>query len=141
MSNNSEGKIIRRKAGETPPPSPEELAHVLAIPDEAIDFSDIPERTGPRRRLRRDENGRLPKRRSAIRETIAAAMADREMTAYALWKEAKTHCPTLSETAVGEFLKGQRSIGLEYLEAIMAALGLEIRKPAEMVTPAVTANP
>ncbi len=57
-------------------------------------------------------------------------MAERGMTAYALWKEAKTHSPTISETAVGEFLKGIRSIGLEYLEAIMASLDLKILRPS-----------
>ena len=52
----------------------------------------------------------------------------------------RVHCPTLSETAVGEFLKGRRSIGLEYLEAIVLALG-EIRKVAGMDVHAVTTNP
>jgi hypothetical protein len=124
-----EGRIIRRKAGEIPRSSPEEIARMLAIRDEDIDFSDIPEMPGGQR-LYRDENGRLPKRRSVVRATIAATMADREMTNYALWKAAKEHCPTITETAIGQFLKGQRSIGLEYIDAIMAAMGLEIRKAA-----------
>ncbi len=55
-------------------------------------------------------------------------MASREMTTYALWKEARTYSPTISEMAIGEFLKGRRSIGIEYLEAILAALQLEIRR-------------
>jgi hypothetical protein len=99
---------------------------MLAIPEEAIDTSDIPERTGERRRMIRDENGRLPRRRSLIRESIAAEMTAREMTTYALWKAAREHCPTISETAVGDFLKGNRSVGLEYLEAMMSALEMTI---------------
>jgi hypothetical protein len=137
MSKDSEARMIRRKAGEIPRTSPEEISRMLAIRDEEIDFSDIPERAGGQR-LYRDENGRLPRRRSIVRETIAATMAEREMTNYALWKAAKEHCPTITETAIGQFLKGQRSIGLEYLEAIMAALGLEIGKPtpsSEVVAP------
>jgi hypothetical protein len=126
MPTTSEGKIVRKKAGEIKKTSPEELARIGAIADQDIDYSDIPEQTGERRRLKRDENGRLPKRRNAIRDAIVLAVQDRNMTAYSLWKEAKAHCPTISETAVGEFLKGQRSIGIEYLEALMIALGLAI---------------
>jgi len=140
MPKNSEAKIVRRAAGEIPATSAEDLARMLAIPDEAVDTSDIPERTGERRRLRRDADGRLPRRRSAIREAIVAAMAAREMTTYALWKEAKARCPTISETAVGEFLKGQRSIGIEYLEAIMEALGLAVTSGARG-RPAIGAPP
>jgi hypothetical protein len=125
MSNGSEGKIVRRKAGQVPPTSPERLAAIEAIPDEAIDYSDIPQMPGGER-LVRDEDGRLRRRPSKIREAVAAAMADRKMTAYALWKAARPHCPTLSEAAVGEFLKGKRSIGLDYLEAILTALELAV---------------
>jgi hypothetical protein len=106
--------------------SPEDLARMLAIPDELIDTSEIPEQTGQRKPLKRDSSGRLPRHRSPIRDSIAAVMTERDMTAYALWKAAREHCPTLSETAVGEFLKGNRSVGLDYLEAIMAALDLTI---------------
>lgn len=127
MATNSEGKTVRWKAGDLPPITPERLAELKAIPDEAIDFSDIPECAGGAR-LRRDADGRLPKRRSVIRDAIAASMAERGMTTYALWKEAKVHCPTISETAVGEFLKGRRSIGLEYIEALMTASGLTVTR-------------
>ena len=48
---NSEGKVVRRTTAEIPATSAEELARMLAIPDEAIDTSDIPERTSKRRRL------------------------------------------------------------------------------------------
>jgi hypothetical protein len=138
MSKNLEGKIVRRKASEVRRTTPERLAEIAAIPDEAIDVTDIPELAGGQR-LYRDENGRLPKRRSVIRETIAEAVASREMTNYALWKAAKEYCPTITETVIGQFLKGQRSIGIEYLEAIMEALGLTIADPA--VKPVVSPTP
>ena len=112
MSKNLEGKIVRRKVSKVRRTTPERLAEIEDIPDEAIDFSDIPELAGGQR-LYRDENGRLPKRGSIIRETIAAAVASREMTNYARWKAAKEHCPTITETVIGQFLKGQRSIGIE----------------------------
>jgi hypothetical protein len=70
MSKNSEGKVVRKTAEKIPATSTEILSRMLAIPDEAIDPSDIPERTGERKRLRRDSNGRLPRRRSLIREWI-----------------------------------------------------------------------
>jgi hypothetical protein len=124
MPKNSEAEIVRRNADQIPATSAEDMARLLAIPDKSIDTSDIPERTGERRRLRRDVDGRLPKRRSKIREKIIEAMQDRGMTTYALWKEARTFSPTISETAVGQFLKGERSIGIEYLEAIMEALSM-----------------
>jgi hypothetical protein len=112
--------------GEIPATSTEDLARMLAISDEAIDTSDIPERSGERQRLTRDENSQLPRRRSLIRESITAEMTVRAMTPYALWKAARQHCPTISETAVGDFLKGNRSVGLDYLEAMMTALEMTI---------------
>ena len=133
MSDHWKDKTIRRTAEEIPAASAEELARVLAIPDEEIDTSDIPERTGERHRLRRDQHGRLPARRSPIREAVQAAMAERELTAYALWKAARVHCPTISETAVGEFVQGRRSIGLPYLDAILSALNLTIEPVAALV--------
>ena len=57
-------------------------------------------------------------------------MADRGLTAFALWKAARVHSPTISETAVGEFLKGERSIGLPYVEALLAATGLVVVDPS-----------
>ncbi len=127
MSKNLDGKIVRREADQIPATSAQELERMLAIPDEAIDPSDIPERPVERQRLIRDPDGRLPKkRRGLIRDSIAAVMVEREMTPYSLWKAAREQCPTISETAVGEFLKGNRSIGLDYLEAMMTALELTI---------------
>ena len=31
------------------------------------------------------------------------------MTPYRLWKEAEAYCPTLSQSAVHEFIKGQKT--------------------------------
>ena len=124
MSELSESKLIRRKAGEIPKSTPEELDRLEAIDEDSIDLSDIPD-VSSAGRLFRDETGRLP-RKSAIRDAVSGVMAERHLTAYALWKEARVHCPTISESAVGEFLRGKRQIGLDYAEALMAAAGLTI---------------
>jgi hypothetical protein len=119
-------RIVRRKAGEVPKTSAADLARMMSIANEAIDTSDIPEQTANGDRLVRDKDGRLPKRDSMIRTTIAEAMAYRSMTVYALCKEARKYCPTISETAVGQFLKAQRSVGMDYIEAMFDALEIEL---------------
>ncbi len=58
MANLSDNETIRRSAAEIPVTSPEELARLLAIPDEAINLTDIPERTGERRRIGDQRKGR-----------------------------------------------------------------------------------
>jgi hypothetical protein len=130
MSERSEGKIIRLSASEIPELTPEELDQLEAIDENSIDTSDIPDMSSAER-LFRDESGQLP-RKSAIRDAVSSVMAERHLTAYALWKEARVHCPTISESAVGEFLKGKRQIGLDYAEALMAAAGLTIVRSDEI---------
>ena len=48
------------------------------------------------------------------------------MTRYELWQAARVHCPRLPASAVYEFLRGQREIGLPYAEAILEAAGLVV---------------
>lgn len=87
MSEKSEGKIVRRRAGAIPPITTEALDQLESMADDAIDLSDIPD-LSQADRLIRDESGQLP-RRSVIRDAVARVMAERQMTAYALWKEAR----------------------------------------------------
>jgi hypothetical protein len=129
MSEKSESRTVRRRAGAIPPLTPEAIARLESIDEDSIDHSDIPDQSSADR-LIRDESGRLP-RRSVIRDAVAGVMAERHLTTYALWKEARVHCPTISESAVGEFLKGQRQIGLDYAEALMAAAGLSLVRSDE----------
>jgi len=94
-----------------------------------IDTSEIPERR-PRRamRARRSlEGSPIAPPKSAIRNAIRRELGRRQITRYELWKQARVHCPTLSESAVYEFLRGERQIGLEYVEALLAAVDLEVR--------------
>ena len=48
------------------------------------------------------------------------------MTRYELWKKARAHCGTLSRSAVYEYLRGVRDIGVEYAEALMMAAELQV---------------
>lgn len=139
-----EGENGWRVAGHVPPATPERLAELLTTRDSPVDTSDIPERTGRAIRLKRDAEGRLPAgRESPIRRAILAALGRRKMNRYQLWDEARQHCSTLSQSAVYEFLRGQREIGLPYVEALMQAAGLTVtavspRKAAKTKAPRTT---
>jgi uncharacterized DUF497 family protein len=132
-------KLVRHRAGEAPAPTPEDLVRLRAGDEVPIDTSDIPEAKGPLRRLKRDAQGRLPQplpelRDSPIRRAILAQLERRQMTRYELWQAARVHCPRLPASAVYEYLRGQRAIGLPYAEALLEAAGL-------VVTPRKAARP
>jgi hypothetical protein len=48
------------------------------------------------------------------------------LTAYRLWRIARTYAPSLSQSAVHEFLKGQRQLELPSVEALLAAVNLRL---------------
>jgi hypothetical protein len=64
-----------------------------------------------------------------IRMAVINEMKRRDLSPHRLWKLARPHCETLPGSAVYEFLRGTRSIGLEYVEAILAALNLKFQEP------------
>ena len=109
-------KIVRRKAVDIPPATEADLARLSQAMEGPIDTSDIPEQRVAFRRLTRDSTGRLPTRKSVIRDAIVRELEHLNMTPYRLWKEAKVYCPTLSQSAVHEFIKGQRQLELPYAE-------------------------
>jgi hypothetical protein len=121
-------KTVRKTPVDIPPASPADLARLRAAMKGPIDTSDIPEQAARFHRLRRDATGRLPTRKSMVRDAIIVELERRNMTPYRLWKEAKTHCPTLSQSAVHEFIKGQRELELPYAEALMAAMHLGVAR-------------
>lgn len=120
-------ELVRRRAGEGPRPTEADMERIRRASLGPIDTSDIPEMKGPFHRIKRDALGRLPKKReSPIRDAILAALGRRKMTRYQLWKDARVHCETLPQSAVYEYLRGQREIGLPYAEALMRAVGLVV---------------
>src|SRR5438045_1674986 len=104
------GRIVRKSAADLPPATEADLARLRDAMEGPIDPSDIPELRGEFHRLRRDSTGQLPSRKSVIRDAIIRELEHLKMTPYRLWKEAKTYCPTLSQSAVHEFIKGERQL-------------------------------
>ncbi len=126
-------RTIRKRASELAPPTARDMERLRAAMDADVDTTEIPEgRPGRGTRARRTPEGKPAARpESAIREAIRRELGRRQITRYELWKRARTHCPTLPESAVYEFLRGERQIGLEYVEALLAAVELEVRRRHE----------
>jgi hypothetical protein len=125
--------VIRRSASDIPKPTPDDLARLKTAMDHPIDTSEIPEikKLGPR--VQRDSSGNLQKNPlGVIRQAILSALGRSQMTRYELWKRAHAVQPTLSQSGVYEYLRGQRDIGVTNAEALMAAAGVmvDIRKPS-----------
>lgn len=120
-------KIVRKSAKDIRPASKADLDRLRAAMRGKIDTGEIPEgRTSAR--LSRDATGRLPPRRSVIREAVARQMRQLHLTVYRLWQRARAHYPPLSQSAVHEFLKGQRQLELPSVEALLAAVDLQVVK-------------
>jgi hypothetical protein len=120
-------KLIQISADEIPEPTRQDLERleaVMRIPvraSEAEQSKDI----GPI--VRRKASGELPKRPlGPVRRAILAALDHHGMTRYQLWKKAHAHCGTLSASAVYDYLRGARDIGIEYAEALMEAANLKV---------------
>jgi hypothetical protein len=122
-------KRVRRSADPAPKTTAEDRARLRDAMKGPIDTSDIPERGAPFNRVERDAKGRLPPRTprpSPIRSAIIDQLAQRKMNRNQLVKEAKGYCPSISQSAVYEFIAGRRDIQLNYAEALMQALGLRV---------------
>ena len=139
-------RLVDRRAEDTPKATAADLARLEAALDGPIDTSDSPERKGPFRRIKRDAQGRLPQpipnlRDSPIHLAILGQLERRRMTLYELRQAAKAHCAKLPASAVYEYLRGQRVIGIHYAEALIEAAGLVVapRKPTRRPATAVEA--
>ena len=92
-----------------------------------VQTDDIPELKGTESAVCRDAAGNLPRGQlGPVRRAILESLDDRGMTRYELWKKARAHCGTLSRSAVYEYLRGVRDIGVEYAEALMMAADLRV---------------
>jgi hypothetical protein len=126
MQKRSNKHRVQRSAGELPWTSPEEIERIGSIPDDAIDPSDCPELQGNRRPVREAPGRPIPPNPGPIARIILRRLGRLQMTRYELWKGARDQCPTLSQSAVYGFLRGDRDIGVKYLEAILDAAGLRV---------------
>jgi len=120
-------KLIQMSADEIPESTRQDLDRLdaaMRIPvraSEAGESKDI----GPI--VRRKASGELPKRPlGPVRRAILASLDHHGMTRYQLWKKAHAHCETLSASAVYDYLRGVRDIGIEYAEALMEAANLKV---------------
>jgi hypothetical protein len=120
-------KTVRKSAGQILPATRADLDRLRAAMQGNIDTGEIAERR-KFHRLKREASGRLPARKSIIREAVARQMQDLHLTVYRLWQLARAHYPSLSQSAVHEFLKGQRHLELPSVEALLAAVHLRVVK-------------
>jgi hypothetical protein len=121
------GKLIRTSAGEANPGTAQDVADLRKAMRRPVCTDDIPELKGTEASVSRDNSGNLPKRRlGPVRQAILQSLDDRGMTRYELWKKARAQCRTLSRSAVYEYLRGVRDIGVEYAEALMMAAELKV---------------
>jgi len=123
-------RIVRKTIDELEPTAHGDLERLRNAQSRADAIADSSEGDGlgpETSRLPRDPDGRLIKPPpSRIRSAILDELGNRSMTRYKLWKAAQKNCPTLPQSAVYEFLRGFRQIGLNYIEAILAALNLDV---------------
>jgi hypothetical protein len=126
-------RMVRKSESEIASPTARDLERLRGAMQRDIDTSDIPElQPGRAARARRTAAGKpIVPPESAIRDAIRRELDRRQITRYELWKRAHAHCPTLPESAVYEFLRGERQIGLEYVEALLTAANLEVRRRDE----------
>lgn len=140
-------KLVRVRAVDLPPPSPDHLAGLRAVVASGVPVDPGKPMSTGGRRVDRDATGRPVARvKGGICQLILAQLGRRQMTRYELYKRAKTSCPTLSESAVYEYLRGMRIIRADYLEALIHASGLEIRpkrlpSPPKGTRPSASASP
>ncbi len=119
------GQTTRKSAKNLSRTTERDLERLRAAMTRPVDASAIAEgRAGPPRSHLSD---RRTKPTSPIRDAILKELGRRGMTRYELWKRGRAYCPTLPESAVYEFLRGDRQIGLAYVEALMAAVDLVVK--------------
>jgi hypothetical protein len=121
------GKMIHRSAGEGRATTAQDLARLRETMPRPVQTDDIAELNGTEPAVCRDPAGNLPRGQlGPVRRAILESLDDHGMTRYELWKKARAHCGTLSRSAVYEYLRGVRDIGVEYAEALMMAADLRV---------------
>lgn len=138
MAKKSAGGRTVHRGPAAPAISPEEMAALVAAMDQPIETSGTPVGVRKLKPVVRDPKDRLPKpsHKSVVQQKILLALDRRNMTRYQLWRKAKRYCPTLSESAVYEYLRGTRNINIEYAEAMMKAAKVTVHAPLAIRRPA-----
>ncbi len=122
-------EMVRKRAEDLPPLGRAARTRLRAAMAGPVDTSELPAQSGrPTRVPGVRRTAPTPAPRSAIRDAILAELGRREITRYALWKAARRHCATIPESAVHEFLRGTRQIELPYVEALLHAVELVVRR-------------
>jgi hypothetical protein len=120
-------KIIRMSAGDGHATTVQDVARLRQTMRRPIQTDDIPELKGTEPPIHRDASGNLPRQKlGVVRRAILESLDDHGMTRYELWKKARAQCGTLSRSAVYEYLRGVRDIGIESAEALMMAANLKL---------------
>ena len=83
-------KTVRKSVVEIPPATTADLARLRSAMRRSIDTAEIPERR-KFNRVQRDASGRLPPRKSIIREAVVREMEHLHLTVYRLWQLARSH--------------------------------------------------
>jgi hypothetical protein len=110
-------RMVRYSADQLPRSSKAELDRLEKLSDAPVDTTDIPEMNFTRRPF------------SPIRKAIIEELHRQGLTAYRLWKLANRFSPKLPESAVYEFLANKRSVRVDYADAMLRALGIELSVP------------
>lgn len=120
-------KLVQISADAIPKPTHEDLSRLDATMRIPVLAREAEESKDIGRIVRRKASGELPKRPlGSVRRAILASLDHHQMTRYQLWKKAHAHCETLSASAVYDYLRGTRDIGIEYAEALMEAANLKV---------------
>jgi hypothetical protein len=104
--------VIQVVAAQLKPPTARDLDRLEKSASASIDTSDIAE-------------VRISKRpKGPIWHAVVGEMRRQGLTGHRLWKMARPFCSQIPESAVYEFLANQRSVRVEYADAMLQALGL-----------------
>jgi hypothetical protein len=83
-------RVVRKSADDVSPATAADIERLRAAMQGRVDTGDIAERR-KFQRIQRGPNGRLPPRKSLVREAVMHEMQARGLTAYRLWQLARIH--------------------------------------------------
>jgi hypothetical protein len=106
--------IVRLAASQLKRPTRRDLRRLEQASAGPVDTSDIAELHISKRH------------RGPIRQAVIDEMRRQGLSGHRVWKLAREYCPRLAESAVYEFIANKRSVRVEYADALLQALGLQL---------------